>query len=369
MFDFRARTAGRYFAIIWAAPFLSQFTESGSFNPVSSMSNPSQTPEDDTAAAMRLAGRQWLQMLARAGVSQLGSGDVESDMGQYFSSILVTDSSAKDAPTAPPGAAAALSASGSDVGGASEDSANTMGVQEAEAGAEADSGVRKTGPSRRVVTGTGINPALKRSGEAVDDGPDIETFPDLPDADRGTQLQLLDDQVKACTRCPQLAEYRTQTVFGVGNIRPRLVMMGEAPGADEDRLGEPMVGVAGQLLDKIIAAMKLRREEVYILNTVKCRPPQNRNPTEEECAHCREFWRQQLEILKPECIVCLGAVASKTLLQTSSPVGRLRGRFHDYRGVPVAVTYHPAYLLRTESAKRQTWEDMKMVMERLGITL
>lgn len=326
------------------------------------MSEDPEFGDDDAAEAMRLAGRQWLQMLARAGVSQLGSGDAESAVGQYFESVgdAAAPPPGSETPTAgaTPGALA-----GQDT---SSPPATSPPVSENQ---PSDLGARKTAPARRIIAGAGTNPALKRSGDAVDDGPNLDTFPDLSDAERTSQLSVLDNQVKGCTRCPQLAEYRTQTVFGVGNIRPRLIMMGEAPGADEDRLGEPMVGVAGQLLDKIIAAMKLRREDVYILNTVKCRPPQNRNPTEEECSHCREYWRQQLEILRPECIVCLGAVASKTLLQTSSPVGRLRGKFHDYRGVPVAVTYHPAYLLRTESAKRQTWEDMKMVMERLGISL
>lgn len=183
------------------------------------------------------------------------------------------------------------------------------------------------------------------------------------------ELQVLSEQVAKCQACPELVRNRTQTVFGTGNIRPRLVMMGEAPGVDEDRLGEPMVGLSGQLLDKIIQAMKMERGDVYILNAAKCRPPGNRNPSEIECQNCRPYWEKQIEILQPEVIVCLGAVASKTLLQTNMPVGKLRGQFHDYRGIAVAVTYHPSYLLRTTEKKRDTWEDMKMVLRRLGLEI
>ncbi|MBL8890199.1 MAG: uracil-DNA glycosylase [Planctomycetaceae bacterium] len=196
----------------------------------------------------------------------------------------------------------------------------------------------------------------------------LATFPDFSDSERVVQLQQIEARVKVCTLCPDLVKFRIQPVFGTGNVRPRLVMMGEAPGADEDRLGEPFVGASGQLLDKIIAAMKLKREDVYILNSVKCRPPQNRTPTDAECQNCRAFWEGQLELLQPEVIVCLGSVASKTLLQTVKPVGQLRGTIHDYRGAKVVVTYHPSYLLRTESAKRQTWDDMKVVMDLLGLT-
>jgi DNA polymerase len=218
------------------------------------------------------------------------------------------------------------------------------------------------------VSGVGTPAFRGASAAAGEDGPPLSQFPDLGDADRGLALQQLAAEVSQCTRCPELVGNRTQTVFGFGAARTRLVLMGEAPGAEEDRLGVPMVGASGQLLDKIIAAMTLRREDVYILNTVKCRPPKNRNPADVECSNCRPFWVRQLEIIRPEVIVCLGAVASKTLLQTSLPVGRLRGQVHDYRGAKVIVTYHPSYLLRTEDKKRETWDDMKVVMSLLGIT-
>jgi len=176
-------------------------------------------------------------------------------------------------------------------------------------------------------------------------------------------------EVVHCTLCHELATTRTQTVFGTGNPHARLCFLGEAPGADEDRQGEPFVGAAGQLLNKIIEACTLKREDVYILNVLKCRPPQNRTPLPEETANCRAYFERQLEIIRPEFICCLGAVACQALLRTTQSVGRLRGRFHDYRGIRVMVTYHPAYLLRSPEKKRDTWEDMKMLMHEMGIPL
>lgn len=195
------------------------------------------------------------------------------------------------------------------------------------------------------------------------------SLPVLDIAERQSEFAQLDARIKACRRCTNIVDFRHQTVFGVGEIKPRLCFMGEAPGADEDRLGEPFVGRAGQLLNKIIGAMKLRREEVYILNALKCRPPQNRTPLPEEIANCNEFVERQLEVLQPEYIVCLGAVAVRALLGSSSSIGRLRGRFHEYKSARVVVTYHPSYLLRQESAKRLVWEDMKMLLADMGIEL
>lgn len=187
--------------------------------------------------------------------------------------------------------------------------------------------------------------------------------------DAAATLNLLQQEVAACTRCGELATTRKQTVFGVGNPQARLVFLGEAPGGDEDRLGEPFVGRAGQLLNKIIEACSLRREEVYILNILKCRPPGNRNPAAEESANCKHFLQRQLQIIKPQFICCLGAVAAQNLLQTDQSIGRLRGRVHPFEGIDVVCTYHPAYLLRNPSAKKDTWEDMKMLMRRLGVEL
>ena len=188
-------------------------------------------------------------------------------------------------------------------------------------------------------------------------------------AARQSELSVIQEQVAACTKCAELASHRTQTVFGVGNPAARLVFVGEGPGAEEDRQGEPFVGEAGQLLDKIISACKLSRNDVFILNTVKCRPPANRNPSQDELANCWGFAERQLEIIQPEFICCLGSVASKTLLKTTQSLGRLRRRFHQYRGSRVLVTYHPAYLLRTPSAKRHVWEDMQLLMKEMGVDL
>ena len=179
-------------------------------------------------------------------------------------------------------------------------------------------------------------------------------------------LEILRDEVAACTKCHELAATRTQTVFGVGNPQPRLCFLGEAPGADEDRLGEPFVGKGGQLLNKILAACRLQREDVYILNVIKCRPPGNRNPAPEEARNCRPYLLRQLELIQPEFICCLGAVAAQNLLSTTNAIGKLRGKFHDYQGIKVVCTYHPAYLLRNPAAKKDTWDDMKLLMREMG---
>ncbi len=185
-------------------------------------------------------------------------------------------------------------------------------------------------------------------------------------APRAESLEVLCDEVAGCTLCPELAGSRTQTVFGVGNPQARLCFLGEAPGADEDRLGEPFVGPAGQLLDKILGACNLSRNDVYILNVLKCRPPGNRNPASGEAQNCRSFLDQQLQLIAPEFICCLGAIAAQNLLGTESAIGRLRGKLHEYRGIKVVCTYHPAYLLRTPSAKKHTWDDMKLLMREMG---
>lgn len=191
----------------------------------------------------------------------------------------------------------------------------------------------------------------------------------VPADQRAAALQVIEAQVQNCTVCDELCASRSRTVFGVGNPSARLVFVGEGPGADEDRLGEPFVGAAGKLLNKILSASQLKREEVYILNTVKCRPPLNRTPTEAEIRNCWDYADRQLELIQPEFICCLGSVAAKTMLQTTEALGRLRGRFHPWKGSRLIVTYHPAYLLRNESAKRHVWEDMQMLVKEMGIEL
>jgi DNA polymerase len=167
--------------------------------------------------------------------------------------------------------------------------------------------------------------------------------------------------------CKELAATRTQTVFGDGDANARVAFFGEAPGADEDRQGQPFVGRSGQLLDKIIAACTWKREEVYILNTLKCRPPANRPPETDELANCQRYWMRQLEIIQPQFIVCLGTYAAQSLLNSQLSIGLLRKKFHDYHGAKVVCTYHPSYLLRKPEAKKDVWEDMQMLMREMGV--
>ncbi|MFG0254189.1 MAG: uracil-DNA glycosylase family protein [Rhodopirellula sp. JB053] len=202
---------------------------------------------------------------------------------------------------------------------------------------------------------------------AVSGGSDPYAGESLPVAQRVATLQALAETVAGCTRCKALAQCRTQTVFGEGNPAPRFVFFGEGPGADEDKSGRPFVGRAGQLLTKMIEASRLQRDEVYIMNTVKCRPPGNRNPEPSEVANCREYFEAQLQTLRPEYIVCLGAVSSQALLQTKLSIGRLRQKFHQYHDSKVLVIYHPAYLLRNPDAKRAAWADLQMLMKDAGL--
>jgi DNA polymerase len=180
------------------------------------------------------------------------------------------------------------------------------------------------------------------------------------------ELQLVAQEVARCTRCSELAATRTQTVFGVGKVDPEVCFIGEAPGADEDAQGEPFVGAAGQLLNRIIAACGMKREEVYICNILRCRPPGNRLPLPHEAANCRQYLERTLELVRPRFICALGACAAQNLLGTTESIGRLRGQFQEYRGIPVLCTYHPAYLLRSPDKKKDVWEDMKKLLRRMG---
>lgn len=178
-------------------------------------------------------------------------------------------------------------------------------------------------------------------------------------------LEAIAAEASGCEACG-LCRTRTNVVFGVGSPDARLMFIGEGPGRDEDLQGEPFVGAAGQLLDRLIKAMGLTRAEVYIANTVKCRPPRNRNPEPDELDACRDFLERQVAAVQPEIIVLLGRVAAHAVLDVDAPLGRLRGRFMDWKGIPVMCTYHPAYLLRTPADKRKTWDDVQLVMARLG---
>ncbi|MBY0232520.1 MAG: uracil-DNA glycosylase [Gemmataceae bacterium] len=184
--------------------------------------------------------------------------------------------------------------------------------------------------------------------------------------DRRVALEMLRKQVASCTRCPQLAATRTQTVFGVGPLDPEVCFVGEAPGADEDRTGIPFVGAAGQLLDRILAASGLKRDEVGIVNVLRCRPPGNRKPEPDEAANCEEWLTKTLELMRPKLLVALGGSATKFLLGVETGITRLRGRWLEWRGIPVLCTFHPSYLLRNPDAKRDVWEDMKSLLARMG---
>jgi DNA polymerase len=198
--------------------------------------------------------------------------------------------------------------------------------------------------------------------------------PDSPDTRRHA-LRVLAAEVEKCDRCAELFSTRTQTVFGVGTIDPPVAFVGEAPGGDEDRQGEPFVGKAGQLLTRIINACGFKRDEVYIFNILKCRPPgaagsgsSNRQPKPEECENCRPYFDRQFDLVKPKHVVALGATAAKNLLNTSTGIGKLRGKVYQFRGVPLICTFHPSALLRDDSGqyKRDCWEDMKLLLRTMG---
>lgn len=195
-------------------------------------------------------------------------------------------------------------------------------------------------------------------------------------ADPSAALTLIREDIGDCTRCKLHQQGRKQIVFGVGNPGAELMFVGEGPGADEDAQGEPFVGRAGQLLNNMIKAMGLRREDVYIANIVKCRPPGNRTPERDECETCSPFLMRQISVIKPKVIVALGAVAAKNLLAINAPMSELRGRWYDFKpagsdpawpGAQLAVTYHPAFLLRDPRQKGEAWKDLQMVMKYLGI--
>jgi DNA polymerase len=197
-----------------------------------------------------------------------------------------------------------------------------------------------------------------RAGEATD-APGGSPVQFSPGIEGSLDWDALRSAVAACTRCP-LSETRTQTVFGTGDVGARWMFIGEAPGADEDRQGEPFVGRAGQLLTSMIRALGLRREDVYIANVLKCRPPGNRDPRPDEAASCRGYLERQIELVAPAIVVAVGRIAAQNLLGTDTPLARLRGKVHALgaRGWPLVVTYHPAYLLRSPGEKRKAWQDL-----------
>jgi len=185
---------------------------------------------------------------------------------------------------------------------------------------------------------------------------------------RESRLSALATRVSQCLRCQELASTRTQTVFGIGNPDAKVMFIGEAPGADEDETGEPFVGRAGQLLTKIIGACGWTREELYICNILRCRPPGNRAPAAEEARNCREYLDGQIAIVDPDYIVCWGTTAAQNLLGSEETIGKLRGQFFTHGRAKVLCTYHPSYLLRNPEAKKPVWEDMKVLLAEMGVT-
>ena len=243
-----------------------------------------------------------------------------------------------------------------------------------------ESGIDSLGSARPDVPGE-----VKSTPESVSTAPDALRAPttEIPAVRASDSLQVdflthpgvresrsladLRTVIGDCQRC-KLAPHRTKLVFGVGNLNADLVFVGEAPGQDEDLRGEPFVGRAGQLLTEIIVkGMKIRREDVYIANIIKCRPPNNRDPEPDEIAACEPFLKHQLELIKPKAIVTLGKFAAQCLLKTRTPISRLRGEWAQYQGIPLMPTFHPAYLLRNPADKRLVWHDIQQVMSALGL--
>lgn len=223
--------------------------------------------------------------------------------------------------------------------------------------------VRRPTPTPTPVRAPVVMPPSSLFGESELGGAVV------PPAERPAQLAALAAEVSACQRCPHLAASRTQTVFGTGSPTARLMFIGEAPGADEDRTGEPFVGRAGMLLtDMITKGMGLQRSDVYIANILKSRPPENRDPAPDEIAHCLPYLERQIAIVRPEFLCLLGRIAAQSLLETALSMGRLRGKWHRCRGIMTLVTYHPSYLLRNPAAKKDAWDDLQMLMKQMGLT-
>jgi DNA polymerase len=185
-------------------------------------------------------------------------------------------------------------------------------------------------------------------------------------ADPPSELAAIEARAKVCVKCSELSRCRTNVVFGTGNPRAEIMFVGEGPGHDEDIQGLPFVGRSGELLTKIIAAMGFRREEVYIANVVKCRPPENRTPQPDEIANCLPYLLSQIELIQPKVLVALGATAVRALLDVQLGITKMRGHWYTFRDIPIMPTFHPAYLLRNPPAKKEVWEDMKAVLEKLG---
>lgn len=295
---------------------------------------------------------QWLRHLAGTGVTHLPKVDVPKPsrvLGKPRASLVVAETAAASesvSPTAETGIVASRAPSPLKAGAPLTEMKRPSSLLDSDT-------------SAKITIQAGPLPETKAVMET--------TYADKDS--RRDALGQLAKCVAGCQRCPELASRRTQTVFGVGNPAAEIMFIGEAPGAEEDVKGEPFVGPAGQLLNKIIEASQLKREDLYICNILRCRPPGNRNPLPEEASNCREFLEAQIHVVQPKYIVCWGTIAAQNLLNETQAVGKLRGKLFDYRGIKVMCTYHPSYLLRNPAAKKQVWEDMKFFMKHLGVEL
>ena len=221
------------------------------------------------------------------------------------------------------------------------------------------SGVTHVGVSRETLAELGKATVVAGVVSPARDGTRFAT-------DATAELARIEARAKVCVKCGELSRCRHSVVFGVGNPRAEIMFVGEAPGHDEDMQGEPFVGRAGELLTKIIAAMGCQREDVYIANVLKCRPPQNRTPLPDEITNCLPYLLSQIELIKPKLIVALGATAVRALLDVQLGITKMRGHWYTFRDIPIMPTFHPAYLLRNPPAKKEVWEDMKAVLAKLG---
>ena len=231
-------------------------------------------------------------------------------------------------------------------------------------------------PEFKTPPNAALEPVLSEPSSSMPRNPNLQSLPPLidfsspsiPSQDRAAALRAIQEEIGDCTRCPLAFEGRHKIVFGDGDPNAELLFVGEGPGADEDMQGVPFVGRGGQLLNNMITAMGLRRDQVYIANIVKCRPPQNRVPEPEEAHTCTPFLFQQIDVVHPEVVVALGATAALYLMGVKSPLSALRGRVHMCRGRKLIVTYHPAYLLRDPRQKKEAWHDLQLAMGELGLT-
>lgn len=217
---------------------------------------------------------------------------------------------------------------------------------------------------RKAIPSDGVHDTSDEGQQAPEEAKPATRTPiaAAPNDVAALDWSALQQQVQNCTLCSELAASRTQTVFGVGDRQAQWLVIGEAPGADEDAQGEPFVGRAGQLLNAMLLAIGLQREQVYIANVLKCRPPNNRDPKADEAAHCEPYLQRQIALIQPRLILVVGRIAAQSLLKTDTPIGKLRGRVHRYGDIPLVVTYHPAYLLRSPGEKRKAWDDLRLAV-------